>query len=1308
MATKVEVYPRPGETYPDAAGVTITSAGAIVWESKYIEDAIRDGFLLTYDPYGVRLPDDRTDTLPPAEGAPDNAPYIVAAPGTIELPAARVLAAGLGISVTDGGPGMAIVVAATGVSAPVDAQYLVSSAHPDLTSERVLTAGTGIALTPTAGALAVSSTVVAPVAPVAAPPNVAASSSPGSPGSYATAQHTHGHGDQAGGTLHALATVSVAGFLSSGDKVKINAIPLAGAAPADAQYLVSSASAGLSAERVLTAGAGISLTPGAGTLTVAASGPVSAPVDAEYLVGSSSAVLSNEKVLTAGPGIVLTPGGGTLTIESTATGGAPADAEYLVSSASAVLTSERVLTAGAGITLTPAAGTLTIASTVAGGVQGPASSTDNAVARWDGTTGQLVQSSLATLTDSGFLSVDNLSVAGDISVAGTVDGVDISNLAMALANVAVPSYVTLAATPTLGNERVLTAGVGIAITDGGAGGPVTIDATGGGGGGAPVDAEYLVSVAHGGLAAERVLQAGANITLTPGAGTLTIASTGGGGGGAPTDAEYLVSALSSGLSAERVLTAGVGVSLTPSAGALTIATVNAVQSVTLSTDNAVTRWDGTTGKVVQSSTATLDDAGLLSTAALSVAGDIAVSGTVDGVDIAGANFASYMTLGANTSLPNERTLLTTGGILVADGGPGASVTLSAPGLAAPFVTLASDLNLANERVLTAGAGITITDGGAGGAVTIASSVAGGAPTMAQYLTLAADPTLTAERVLTAGPGLAFTDSGPGGTLTIRNALTLNAQVNTSYTLVLSDAGKQVQMHSNVPVVLTIPADASVLFPDGTVVDVIGTNFGPVDIQGASGVTLLTATHQRFTTTTPDSLFLAGLYVRARLVKTSNNQWVVSGELAPYVETLAGTALTLAGRHVGNVLATTSAAATTLTIPLASTSIGPFPIGCSITIHQLGAGQVTVAAGAGATLNVPAGFAAKTRGQFSEVRLTQVSPNAWDITGHLEDTTSYLTLGASAALTNERVLTAGSGISFVDGGAGGALTVNATGGGGGAPTTAQYLTLATDATLTNERVLTAGAGISLTDGGAGGALTIANSTPLNAQVASYTLVLADAWKLVSINTAGASSLTVPSAANFPVGTVIHVAQQGTGKITITPSGVTLQVAAGKTLVTAGQFSKVTLTHIATNYWNVTGDLEENSANTPAFSAVVPGTQSIPAGGGGVQVLWNETNDPNNNFTANAYTAPRSGWYAIAVDINMGPATDASGLLRLRVNFGTYTNWPTVKVSGAGTSIIAQGTVMYFLNAGDFIDCTVIQNSAAACTLGTGTFSAARVG
>lgn len=56
-------------------------------------------------------------------------------------------------------------------------------------------------------------------------------------------------------------------------------------------------------------------------------------------------------------------------------------------------------------------------------VTGPASATDNAIVRYDATTGKLVQDSTASIDDSG-----NLDVQGDITVSGTVDGVDVAAL----------------------------------------------------------------------------------------------------------------------------------------------------------------------------------------------------------------------------------------------------------------------------------------------------------------------------------------------------------------------------------------------------------------------------------------------------------------------------------------------------------------------------------------------------------------------------------------------------------------------------------------------------------------------------------------------------------------------------------------------------------------------------------------------------------------------------------------------------------------------------------------------------------------
>ncbi len=88
------------------------------------------------------------------------------------------------------------------------------------------------------------------------------------------------------------------------------------------------------------------------------------------------------------------------------------------------------------------------------------------------------------------------------------------------------TYVTMSTNAQLDNERVLTAGTNITITDGGAGSTVTIDSAG-----ATVQAQYVTMALDGGLTSERVLTAGSGITITDGGAnsTVTIAATGGAG-----------------------------------------------------------------------------------------------------------------------------------------------------------------------------------------------------------------------------------------------------------------------------------------------------------------------------------------------------------------------------------------------------------------------------------------------------------------------------------------------------------------------------------------------------------------------------------------------------------------------------------------------------------------------------------------------------------------------------------------------------------------------------------------------------------
>ena len=93
-----------------------------------------------------------------------------------------------------------------------------------------------------------------------------------------------------------------------------------------------------------------------------------------------------------------------------------------------VSTSVKVLDFGTNLTTTlNADGSLTVDASGGGGgggsgdVVGPASATDNAVARYNGTTGKLIQNSVVTVSDTGAITG-----VASIAVSGNVDGRDLS------------------------------------------------------------------------------------------------------------------------------------------------------------------------------------------------------------------------------------------------------------------------------------------------------------------------------------------------------------------------------------------------------------------------------------------------------------------------------------------------------------------------------------------------------------------------------------------------------------------------------------------------------------------------------------------------------------------------------------------------------------------------------------------------------------------------------------------------------------------------------------------------------------------
>ena len=100
-----------------------------------------------------------------------------------------------------------------------------------------------------------------------------------------------------------------------------------------------------------------------------------------------------------------------------------------------------------------------------------------------------------------------------------------------------------------------------------------------------------------------------------------------------------------------------------------------------------------------------------------------------------------------------------------------------------------------------------------------------------------------------------------------------------------------------------------------------------------------------------------------------------------------------------------------------------------------------------------------------------------------------------------------------------------------------------------------------------------TVPENAQTGtSYTLVLADAGKMVTLSNAAAITLTIPTNASvaFPVDTRIDLIQYGAGQVTVGGAGVTIR-SSGSKLKLAGQYSGATLWKKDTDEWVLIGDI-----------------------------------------------------------------------------------------------------------------------------------------
>jgi len=102
------------------------------------------------------------------------------------------------------------------------------------------------------------------------------------------------------------------------------------------------------------------------------------------------------------------------------------------------------------------------------------------------------------------------------------------------------------------------------------------------------------------------------------------------------------------------------------------------------------------------------------------------------------------------------------------------------------------------------------------------------------------------------------------------AVNRNAQTGTTYTLVLADAGKIIDLNNASAITLTVPLNSSVAFPVGTRIDLIQAGAGQVTVAATGGVTI---------NSKGAALKLTGQWSAATLIQRSANLWVLVGDIA---------------------------------------------------------------------------------------------------------------------------------------------------------------------------------------------------------------------------------------------------------------------------------------------------------------------------------------------------------------------------------------------------------------------------------------------
>lgn len=280
-------------------------------------------------------------------------------------------------------------------------------------------------------------------------------------------------------------------------------------------------------------------------------------------------------------------------------------------------------------------------------------------------------------------------------------------------------------------------------------------------------------------------------------------------------------------------------------------------------------------------------------------------------------------------------------------------------------TLGVDVPAEAERIrdvigaaLVAGSNVTVTVNDAGDTITVATPLTQYTDEMVRDVIGVA---------LVAGTGLTITVNDAGDTITLAIDTTAEAERirDVIGTALVAGLGIDVTVDdTGDTITLALDADAATQAElDAHEADTTGIH-GIADtalLETQAGAASKVATHEADTTNVHGIADTANLAPKRLLENVQ-----------------AGASYTLVLADESAVVACTNAGAVTVTVPPNSTAA--FPIGALVEIFQAGAGQVTVAAGAGVTLRSP--FGTKTQAQYTSAVLRKRATDEWVLSGEV--------------------------------------------------------------------------------------------------------------------------------------------------------------------------------------------------------------------------------------------------------------------------------------------------------------------------------------